>query len=261
MDSQLVGSVPDFYGNNGLSIFIDGNTLAVGRFAVTPEDNSLADAVGGYHRSQVGGGVVGQTCGRPFTVAADGGYDLRAVHQQVLLRRRYVVSGILFINLGIHTDPGRHGIPAGSRNVYVAVAKADEAAGAIAGAGERCGLTVAVSAKVADMGTAVVDAAAVTIADVGQQLSVITQFRERVGVGVFLETHHAVGIVQTEQPDRFAPGAGIRLQIVPALQGGGGGYLTQTSLSRHQLRNVVQSSVGVVPIIADISSQSLKDFP
>ena len=34
MDSQLVGSVPDFYGNNGLSIFIDGNTLAVGRFAV-----------------------------------------------------------------------------------------------------------------------------------------------------------------------------------------------------------------------------------
>ena len=34
VDSQLVGSVPDFYGNNGLSIFIDGNTLAVGRFAV-----------------------------------------------------------------------------------------------------------------------------------------------------------------------------------------------------------------------------------
>ena len=94
------------------------------------------------------------------------------------------------------------------------------------------------------MGAAVVDAGigvfsvVVSVADVDQNLAVAAELRIGAGVGVGLETAEDAGIIQGEQGDPglgLAPGAGVGLQIVQALEGGGGGGHPQAVPGRHEL--------------------------
>ena len=207
-------------------------------------------AVGRHRGGQVGGAVVGQAGGGPSAVLVNRRHDLRAVHQGVLLLRGDLLPGILGFQLLVQPHPGRRGKVAGARDVHVAVAVAGKAVGA----GNRTGGLVAAAVPGAEMGPAVVDAGAAAVADVGQQLPVVADLGEGGGVGVGLEDRRPgiLRIVQAEQGRAglgVAPGAGVLIQVVPALESNGGGGHVQAVCGRRVLEALDgQPGAGAVPV-------------
>ena len=106
------------------------------------------------------------------------------------------------------------------------------------------------------MGPAVVNAVAVAVADVGQHLPVVAEFGEGGGVCVGLETFYSVFLIQAEQGHTglgVAPSAGVLLQVVPALQGGGRGHLPQAACRGRVLAALaVHAGAGVLPVAVDL---------
>ena len=106
------------------------------------------------------------------------------------------------------------------------------------------------------MGPAVVDAVAADVADVSQHLPVVAEFGEGGGVCVGLETFYSVFLIQAEQGHTglgVAPSAGVLLQVVPALQGGGGGHLPQAACRGRVLAALaVQAGAGVLPVAVNL---------
>ena len=205
-----------------------------------PEHHGPVVAIGGHRGGQVRRGVGGEALGSPAAACVDRGHDLRAVHQQVLLLHGHLVALVLFRQPLAHADPGRRGKAAAAGDVHVAVAVACKAGGI----GDGGGVGVAAAAQLAEVGAAVVDAGigvfsvVVSVADVDQNLAVAAELRIGAGVGVGLETAEDAGIIQGEQGDPglgLAPGAGVGLQIVQALEGGGGGGHLQAAPGRHEL--------------------------
>ena len=222
-----------------------------GGVGAAPEDHGAAGTVGGHRRGQVGAGVVGQAGGGPPRSVIDGYHDLRAVEQQGLLRVAHRVAGVLTLQVGAHAHPGRRreAGAAGHHGVAVAVARK------VGGAGDLLGGRVAAAAEGAEVGPALIDAgvgvfACIAVVHIDQHLSVVAHVGIGGGVGVGLEGGQAVDIVQAHQaqPVLAAPGAGVGLQVVPALQGGGRRGQIQAAVRRL----LGQAGVGASPVALDL---------
>ena len=100
-----------------------------------------------------------------------------------------------------------------------------------------------------------VNIAAVAVVDVGQYLPVIAELWIGCGVGIGLDAFQPTGGVQREQhhpPLGLAPGTGILLQIVPALERCTGRSHPHSALGRrHPQRGKAQPTGGVFPVVVD----------
>ena len=106
------------------------------------------------------------------------------------------------------------------------------------------------------MRPAVVNTAAVAVVDVGQYLPVIAELWIGCGVGIGLDVLQPIGGgVQREQHHPLlglAPGTGILLQIVPALERCTGRSHPHSALSRRHLqRGKAQPAGGAIPVVVD----------
>ena len=105
------------------------------------------------------------------------------------------------------------------------------------------------------MRPAVVNTAAVAVVDVGQYLPVIAELWIGCGIGIGLDVFQPTGGVQREQHHPLlglAPGTGILLQIVPALERCTARSHLHSALSRRRpQRGKAQPTGGVIPVFVD----------
>ena len=105
------------------------------------------------------------------------------------------------------------------------------------------------------MRPAVVNTAAVAVVDVGQYLPVIAELWIGCGVGIGLDVFQPTGGVQREQHHPLlglAPGTGILLQIVPALERCTARSHLHSALGRrHPQRGKAQPTGGAIPVVVD----------
>ena len=104
---------------------------------------------------------------------------------------------------------------------------------------------------------AVVNTAAVAVVDVDQYLPVIAELWIGCGVGIGLDVLKPTGGVQREQHHPLlglAPGTGILLQIVPALERCTARSHPHSALGcRHPQRGKAQPAGSVIPVVVDCS--------
>ena len=102
---------------------------------------------------------------------------------------------------------------------------------------------------------AVVNTAAVSVVNVGQYIPVIAELWIGCGVGIGLDVFQPTGGVQREQHHPLlglAPGTGILLQIVPALERCTARSHLHSALGRrHPQRGKAQPTGGAIPVVVD----------
>ena len=157
--------------------------VGVGVIDAAPEDHGAAIAVGGHHGGEIRRAVGGEAGGRPGAILVDRGHDFRAVHQEVLLLHGDGVIGVLAGQVGGKTHEGCRREGRIARDVHIAVA----VAGKVRGIGDGVGNSVAAVGEDAIVGAAIIDAAALAVADVGEDLAVVAELRVGIGVGVGLQ--------------------------------------------------------------------------